>query len=90
MENLIFSLNVTLPIFFTIVVGYVLKQIKMLDGGFVKILNSFNFKITLPALLFLDLYQADFYSVWDTGYVLFCFIVTLICFLVILAGALLF
>lgn len=90
MDNLIFSLNITLPIFLTIVVGYALKQIKMLNEGFVKTLNTFNFKVTLPALLFLDLYNADFYSVWDTGYVLFCFLVTLICFLVILAGALLF
>lgn len=90
MDNLIFSLQITLPIFLTIVVGYVLKQIKMLDESFVKTLNTFNFKVTLPALLFLDLYNADFYSVWDTGYVLFCFLATLICFLVILAGALLF
>lgn len=90
MDHLIFSLQITLPIFLTIVIGYALKQIKMLNEGFVKTLNTFNFKVTLPALLFLDLYNADFYSVWDTGYVLFCFIVTLICFLVILAGALLF
>lgn len=90
MDHLIFSLQITLPIFLTIVIGYVLKQIKMLNESFVKTLNTFNFKVTLPALLFLDLYNADFYSVWDTGYVLFCFIVTLICFLVILAGALLF
>ncbi len=90
MDNLIFSLQITLPIFLTIVVGYALKQIKMLDESFVKTLNTFNFKVTLPALLFLDLYNADFYSVWDTGYVLFCFFATLICFLVILAGALLF
>lgn len=90
MNNLIFSLQITLPIFLTIVIGYVLKRIKMLNESFIKTLNAFNFKVTLPALLFLDLYNADFYSVWDTGYVLFCFIVTLICFLVIFIGALLF
>lgn len=83
MENLIFSFNITLPIFLTIVVGYVLKQIKLLDGNFVKILNKLNFNVTLPALVFMDLYEADFYEVWDSGYVLFCFIVTLICILVI-------
>ena len=59
MENLIFSLNVTLPIFLTIVIGYVLKQIHMLNDSFVTVANKFNFKVTLPALLFLDLYQAD-------------------------------
>lgn len=55
MENLIFSLNVTLPIFLTIVIGYVLKQIHMLNDSFVTVANKFNFKVTLPALLFLDL-----------------------------------
>lgn len=90
MHNLIFSLNVTLPIFLTIVIGYVLKQTKLLNDDFVKILNKFNFNITLPALIFLDLYEADFYHVWDTKYVLFCFFVTLICIAVILGLSLLF
>ena len=74
MENLIFSLNVTLPIFLTIVIGYVLKQIHMLNDSFVTVANKFNFKVTLPALLFLDLYQADFFSVWDRlcSVLLFC------------------
>lgn len=83
MESLIFSLNATVPIFLTMVVGYLLKQCKMVDDHFVKILNSFNFKVSLPALLFLDLYQSDFYQVWDTKYVLYCFFVTLTCIVLI-------
>lgn len=83
MESLIFSLNATIPIFLTMVVGYFLKQIKMVDDHFVDILNTFNFKVSLPMLLFLDLYQSDFYEVWDTKYVLYCFIVTLTCIIVI-------
>ena len=79
MDHLIFSLNATLPIFLTMVVGYVLKQFHMLDEHFVKILNKFNFNITLPALVFLDLYKSDFRKVWDTKYVLFCFLVTVFC-----------
>ncbi len=89
MENLIFSLNATLPIFFTILIGYFLKQIKLIGTDFVKTLNKFVFHVALPALLFLDLYHADFYEVWDTKYVLFCFLVTLTCFLIILAITLL-
>lgn len=83
MENLIFSLNATLPIFLTMVVGYILKQIHMLDEPFTKTLNKFNFSVTLPALLFIDLYEADFYEVWDTTYVLFCLGVTIICCIVV-------
>lgn len=83
MENLIFSLNATIPIFLVMIAGYVLRRIHMLDDSFVKTLNSFNYKVTLPVLLVVDLAEADFYAVWDTKFVLFCFLVTLCCILVI-------
>lgn len=83
METLIFSLNATIPVFLVMVIGYVLKQIKMLNGDFVKTLNTFNYKVTLPVLLFRDMYRADFYSAWDGTYVLYCFGVTLICIVVL-------
>lgn len=79
MENLIFSLNATIPIFLLMVFGYILQQIHFLDASFVKTLNSFNFKVTLPFLLFRDIASSDFSEVWDTRYVLFCFFATLLC-----------
>ena len=78
MEQLLFSLNATIPIFLVMVIGYILKQLHIVDEPFVKTLNSFNYKITLPVLLFRDIAESDFYSVWDTKYVLYCFFVTLI------------
>ena len=39
-------------------------------------MNAFVFKIALPVLVFKDLYQEDFYQVWDTKYVLYCFLTT--------------
>ena len=78
MENLMFSLNATVPIFLVMVIGYLLKNINLLDEPFIKTLNSFNFKITLPALVFKDIAGSDFSKVWDTKYVLFCFLVTLL------------
>lgn len=83
MENLIFSLNATVPIFLVMVAGYVFRQIKLVDDGFVKTLNSFNYKVTLPLLLLVDIAEADFYAVWDTKFVVFCFGVTLLCIFVI-------
>jgi hypothetical protein len=79
MENLIFSLNATIPIFLVMVAGYAFRQVGFVDEGFVKTLNSFNYKVTLPILLVVDIAEADFYAVWDTKFVLFCFLVTLIC-----------
>lgn len=78
MEQLIFSLNATIPVFLVMVIGYVLKNLHVVDEPFVKTLNSFNYKITLPVLLFRDIAESDFYSVWDTKYVLYCFLVTLV------------
>lgn len=71
MEQLAFSLNATIPIFLVMVIGYLLKQFHYVDEPFVKTLNKINFKITLPVLLFRDLSTADFYTVWDSKYVLF-------------------
>lgn len=78
MEHLIFSLNATIPIFLTMVLGWLFKQCRMIDEPFVKVLNKFNFQVTLPLMLFEDLAGADFASVWDGKYVLFCFGVTFI------------
>ncbi len=83
MENLIFSLNATIPVFLVMVFGYVLKNMHFLDASFVKTLNTFNYNITLPVLLFKDISESDFLAVWDTGYVLFCFFVTLLCIVLI-------
>ena len=87
MENLIFSLNATIPVFLLMVLGYILKICRLTDDSFVKTLNTFNFKITLPVLLFRDIAESDFFSVWDTRYVLFCFLVTLFCIVVIWIAA---
>ena len=88
MEQLFFSLNATIPIFLVMVLGYILRQIKMVDEPFIKTLNKLNYKVTLPVLLFRDISQSDFFSVWDTKYVLFCFLTTLLSILAIwiLAG----
>lgn len=87
MEQLMFSLNATIPVFLVMVIGYLLKALHILDEHFVKTLNSFNYKVSLPVLLFRDIAESDFYSVWDTRYVLYCFLVTLTCIAVIWAAA---
>ena len=73
-NNLIFSLNATIPIFLMMALGFFLQRIHLLDDHTTQKLNQFAFKVLLPALLFMDLSTADFQSVWDTKFVLFrCF-----------------
>lgn len=85
MEQLLFSLNATVPVFLVMVIGYLLKQFRVVDEPFVKTLNRFNYRITLPVLLFRDIAESDFYGVWDTRYVLYCFFVTFVSIIVIWA-----
>lgn len=77
MENLIFCLNATIPIFLTLILGYFFRQIGLFDEAFVSRMNKFVFKAALPVLLFQDISGADFYDVWDTKMVIFCFLATL-------------
>ncbi|MGL4737899.1 MAG: AEC family transporter [Cellulosilyticaceae bacterium] len=78
MDNLIFSLNATIPIFLLMVVGYFLKGIGIIDEVFANRLNSLVFKVGLPVLLFKELSTADFYQTWDTWFVVLCFLSSLI------------
>ncbi len=87
MSNFLFSVNATLPIFLVMAAGYCLRLGGLINDNFVTTLNSFNYKVTLPVLLFTDMAGADFFAVWDTKYVLFCFCATAVCFFAILLPA---
>ena len=83
MNNLIFSLNTTMPIFLVMVIGYILKQIGMLNDNFVTVANKFNFKVTLPFMLFRDIATVNIREIFDLKYVLFCALASTVCFWVI-------
>lgn len=85
-----FSLNVTMPIFLVMVIGYFLRRIGMFNENFVTVVNKFNFKVTLPFMLFRDIASVPIAEVFDVKYVLFCALVSTVCFWVIWGGAKLF
>ena len=78
MENLMFCLNATGPIFLMMVFGLFLRKVGILDEDFANRMNKFVFKIPLPFLLFSDLAAVDFSRVWNIKFIVFCFVVTLI------------
>lgn len=78
MENLFFSLNATVPVFFMMVLGLVFRKLGWLDETFADKMNKFVFMVPLPVLVFEDLATVDFAEVWDTRFVFFCFAVTLV------------
>ena len=78
MENLIFSLNATIPVFLLMVLGLALRKIGWIDEVFASKMNKFVFLVPLPVLVFEDLATVDFSEVWDLKFVLFCFGATLV------------
>ncbi len=80
MNDFLFSVNATLPIFLVMVIGWALKQGGMLNDNFVTVANRFNFDVTLPFMVFEDLASVDIRSSFDLKFVLFCAIATSICF----------
>lgn len=78
MDNLVFSLNATVPIFLMMVLGLFFNKIGWMDEEFANKMNKFVFRIPLPVLLFGDLAVVDIEEAWDTKFVIFCFIITLI------------
>lgn len=73
MENLIFSLNATIPVFLLMVLGMIFRRLHWIDDVFASKMNKFVFTVSLPVLLFEDLATVDFFQMWDTVFVLFCF-----------------
>ena len=78
LKNLIFSLNATVPVFMMMIFGWFVHRVKLLDDHSTAQINKFVFRTLLPALLFMDLSTADFRSVWDGRFVLFCMCATVL------------
>jgi malonate transporter len=59
-DTFIFSVSITGPIFIVLCLGVFLSKRKVIDQDFIETGSSLVFKVTLPALLFFIISQADF------------------------------
>lgn len=84
LDNLIYCLNATMPIFLLMMAGWFFRKFNIISDQFSKDLNSFVFLIALPILVFNELSVQKFSDVWDTGFVVFCFICTLLSIIILL------
>ncbi len=82
LSNLAFTCNAVLPIILLILIGYFLKRIKLLPDTFWKMANKLCFKLCLPAMLFINIYNVSDLSgiAKQWRIVLFCVIAILIIF----------
>ncbi|WP_101877688.1 AEC family transporter [Lachnoclostridium edouardi] len=76
MENFVFCINATMPIFFTMILGMWFRKIRLFTEDFVNKMNKFVFHAALPALLFKDIAEVDIREAWNGKLVIFCFLAT--------------
>lgn len=80
MNDFIFSLNATVPVFLVIVLGFALRKIGLLNEEFARVGDRLTFRVTLPVLLFTQLSTVDWSESFDLQFFLFCIIATCVSF----------
>lgn len=72
MQNLLFSLNSTMPVFLVMAAGCLLGRLGFLPREFCAAADKLVFRVTLPVMLFCDMSAIDLARDFDLRYVLFC------------------
>lgn len=81
LDNFIFSVNVVLPIFVVMFLGFAIRSRGMVDATTLRKVNNIVFYVALPIMLFRDLSVANFSEIFDLELVLFSCIMTILIFL---------
>lgn len=76
MENFIFSLNATMPLFLLAVLGWLMMRFGLFTPEFVRVADKFVFQVALPAMLFRDIATADIREIFDIRFVAYCMLAT--------------
>lgn len=71
MESLILSFESIMPIFLLLLLGYLLKNIKLASKEHFDAMNRLIFKVFLPVLLFYNIYSTSAAQVFDLKLILF-------------------
>lgn len=81
MENFLLALNVVFPMFFLMMLGVILKRIKMVDERSLTVMNSLIFRVFMSTLLFLSVYNIgdlSAFSIKNLKLMLYAFVSILI------------
>ena len=76
LANFLFSLNVVVPVFLVMILGYILKKTGVVSAGFLESGNKIVYYIGLPAQLFRGVYTTDIRQYMDLRFTLFALIAT--------------
>lgn len=68
MENLLFSINGTLPIFIVMFIGIIVRRLKLVDDKYVSQANKLNFNTAMPVMLFENVRGSDITTALDVKF----------------------
>ncbi len=71
-EIFLFSFNAVMPILLLVFLGWFLRMINFADDGFFKKANTMVFKIFLPVLLFVNIYEIESLESLNLSAVIYC------------------
>ncbi|MCL1786442.1 MAG: AEC family transporter [Defluviitaleaceae bacterium] len=71
LDNFLFSLNVVVPVFVVMFLGYALKKRDIITSGFLASGNKIVYYIGLPALLFRGVYSTEIGAFMDARFIIF-------------------
>ena len=78
MGSFVFALNAVLPIILTVAIGYFLKRIGLITTELARGGNKLVFRVFLPALLFLNVYEIDDLKSVGFGYIIYAVLAVLL------------
>ena len=70
-EIFMFSFNAVMPILLMMMLGYFLRSVHFADEAFFKKANTLVFKVFLPVLLFVNVYEIESLSKVNWGVVVY-------------------
>jgi len=71
LSDLIFSFNAVIPIFLVMLLGLVVRRLKIIDASATRQMNSLVFKVALPIMLFMTVHGSDYSQMFDRKFIIF-------------------
>lgn len=71
MESLIMATQVVVPMAIMVVIGVILRLIKITDAPTMKKVDTLIFKVTMPTLMFYNIYKTDFSQLKNVNYIIY-------------------
>ncbi len=83
MNHLMLSFTVVFPLFLYMLTGYVIRKLGILETETFQSLNRMIFKIFIPIMLFINIYESDFTSALDISLLLYAMLAVIIFYLLL-------